>query len=100
MYIYNNISLSLYVINEIISFLKSVILKCKKKKKKKKKRKENNCFRRDPLRDRSVSRSQGLEETMAGRGAINPAGGAINFFRGNTKSALTSLDRASPRQDR
>ena len=44
MYIYNNISLSLYIINKIISFLKSVILKCKKKKKKKKETKGKQLF--------------------------------------------------------
>lgn len=39
-------------------------------------------------------------EVETGRGfpAINLAGGAINFFRGNTKSALTSLGYVSRRQ--
>ena len=61
MYIYNNISLSLYIINKIISFLKSVILKCKKKKKKKKKQKEKKIFREKTKKNRAVARAQGFE---------------------------------------
>ena len=57
----------------------------------KKRREKGENFRRRSAIEHFVCRSQGLEETMVGRGAINPAGGVINFFRGNTKSALTCV---------